>query len=269
MTTSSSSYCYFINNQFFDNGAGVGDFYTDNCVFQDNKIWGNGVDKEQDGLTNAFLSVGFTYQGSFESGPQTPLNGDPLRGNKYIGNRFMNNGQFGNTHIALPVDVDAPLFETGLPFLITSVFQNPLLPIPVNANIQETPSIFLHYSLDTVDANENTGIGYFLSLGLPEIYSILAGISTNIVAVGTSITLITDVWQGMPSSTVPIKGYTLHTPGRGEIGPQTSKNFILDNVQSTDVGFYHVNVHFDIGTLLSPPALKHYKSNKLGLDLVV
>lgn len=267
MTTSISSWCQFINNSVFNNGTGIGAYPTDNCTYAGNTIWGNGVDKEQGGLTVGLQSVGIVVSDDYISGPPLPLDGDPMRGNKYYGNRMYNNGQFGNSNVV--VSPDSPMYSIGMPFLITSVFQNPLLPIPVNANIQETPSIYLTYDANTVTLIENTGIDYFLGLGYPETYAIYAGISTINFIAGATVTMDTYVWQGMASSTVPIKEYTLHTPGRGNIGPQASPNFTLTNIQSTDVGYYHVTVHFDIGDLPSPPALKHYKSNKLTLDRIL
>ena len=263
MTTSISSFCYFINNQFINNGAGVGAYPCDNCVYQGNIVWGNGVDPQIGGITAGFQSCGFDSSDDYAGAnpAPVPLNGDPMRGNKYMCNRFMNNGQYGNTHVI--TSEDSPMYSIGLPFLITSVFQNPNIPIPVNANIQETPSIFLRfsYSSDTFTA----GFSYFLSQGLPVFYSELAAAATSTVFEGASVTLNVDIWQGMASSTVPIVSYTLNTPNGATIGPQPGNTFTLNNLSSANIGSYYVTVEFDIGTLPSPPALSTYNSNTVAI----
>ena len=227
---------------------------------------GNGADDETDGLALAFQSSGFVPANDYSS-PAIPLYGDPLRFNKYIGNRMMNNGQYGNCNVAVQ-STDSPMYGIGLPFLITSVFQNPLLPIPVNANVQETPSIYLQPTADSANLMGTATFYYYLGLGLPEESAGYIAGSTISAPQGATITLFTSTWQGLPSSTVPIRSYTLHTP-TGTIGPQSTGTFTVSNVQQPDIGWYHVDVEFDIGGLPSPPALRHYKSNKVNLDSLI
>lgn len=263
MNTSISSYCTVRRVNAFDNAGGFLFFPSDHCTFQDNVAWANGTDLEPGGLNRAVLSSGFVLNEDYFSGPPVPLGNDPLRFNKYIGNRMMNNGQNGNCNVLTSASPsNSAVYAIGMPFLVTSVFQNPLIPLPVNANIQETPSIFLRSDYN------------FLAVGLGLGFGLLQALSTTNVTQGTNLTFLVDVWQGVASSTRPITGYVLNTPARDPlaipVGP-SPVSITLNNIQPADVGYYSVTVTFDIASppALTLPALPTYDSNTFSIDRVV
>ena len=255
LTYSYSSYCIVRGNNVFNNGVGMGaDFVCDHCTIQDNTVWANGTD-----VAPANVAENGSFCGLYNVF-SVGLPGDPLRFNKFMGNRLMNNGQYGNTNV-FGGTPGTPYFEIGCPYLVTAPFQNPNMNLPINANIQETPSIVLTSNYDYSPAG--------LAAGLQILMSLFA----HVVFQADTLVMFCYTWQGVASSTVPIISYTLTTPARGELSPDSVPvvpgqiSFTLDNVQPSDVGLYYVTVEFDIGTL-PLPALHHYRSNAYTIELV-
>lgn len=251
-----SSYCHLRNNNVFNNGAGMGAAdVCDHMTIEGNIVWANGVDFEP-GTVGGYFIPSAGLDNSFTN----TMPGDPLRFNKYINNRFMNNGQYGNTNVwgGTP---GTPYYVVGCPYLVTAPFLPPGAPIPINANIQETPSIALW-------SNYNPGPS-----GLVAGLNALSSFLVQTFFQGDTFVWYANVWQGA-ASTVPILGYKLHTPSRGELAPDATPvvpgamSFSLANINTSDMGAYFVTVEFDIGTL-PPPALSFYRSNVMTIEKVV